>query len=139
MKKEITFQIFGEVSSKANRRIPTKGKNGKPIFIKNKKAREFQQHMEDQCPHMDEPFMDDVCVEMIVYYSSRRPDLDESIVLDGMQGKIYKNDRQVKEKHIYWGLDRECPRAVIRVTPLEGGSIPSYLRCLPRQDGDIEG
>ena len=27
-----------------------------------------------------------------------------------MQGKIYVNDRQVKQKHIYWGLDRERPR-----------------------------
>ena len=41
---------------------------------------------------------------MLIYYSSRRPDLDESLILDLMQGVIYKNDRQVKQKNIYWGL-----------------------------------
>jgi hypothetical protein len=28
------------------------------------------------------------------------------------------NDRQVKEKHIYWGLDKANPRAEITVTVL---------------------
>jgi hypothetical protein len=30
-----------------------------------------------------------------------------------MQGLIYENDRQVKERHCYWGLDPENPRAEI--------------------------
>ena len=29
-------------------------------------------------------------VEMIVFYKTRRPDLDESLILDCMQGKIYE-------------------------------------------------
>ena len=36
-------------------------------------------------------------------YASRRPDLDESLILDLLQGHVYENDRQVKEKHIFWG------------------------------------
>jgi hypothetical protein len=36
-----------------------------------------------------------------------------------MQGFVYKNDRQVKEKHIYWGgVDKENPRAEISVRHL---------------------
>jgi Holliday junction resolvase RusA-like endonuclease len=35
-----------------------------------------------------------------------------------MQGFIYENDRQVKEKHIYHALDKENPRAEIRVEKL---------------------
>ena len=46
-------------------------------------------------------------------------DLDESLILDAMEGFIYKNDRQVKEKHIYWGLDKDNPRAEIEVSKIE--------------------
>jgi Holliday junction resolvase RusA-like endonuclease len=55
----------------------------------------------------------DVKVTMMIFYASRRPDLDESLILDLLQDVAYVNDRQVKEKHIYWGLDEENPRAEI--------------------------
>jgi Holliday junction resolvase RusA-like endonuclease len=76
-------------------------------------------------------FEEDVKVEMLIYYTTRRPDLDESLILDLMQGLIYKNDRQVKSKAIYHGLDKQNPRTIIRVSALESGHIPEYLRCLP--------
>jgi len=57
----------------------------------------------------------DVMVYMKIFYASRRPDLDESLILDCMQGRIYENDRCVKEKHIFWGLDKLNPRAEIEV------------------------
>jgi Holliday junction resolvase RusA-like endonuclease len=47
---------------------------------------------------------------MHIYYASRRPDLDESLILDLLQGLVYVNDRQVKERHTYWHLDPESPR-----------------------------
>ena len=40
-------------------------------------------------------------------------------------GKIYVNDRQVKQKHVYWGLDRTTPRTHIRISPLETCDVPS--------------
>jgi hypothetical protein len=45
--------------------------------------------------------------------------LDESVILDCMQGFIYENDRQVKEKHIFHRLDKANPRAEITVSTLE--------------------
>mgnify|MGYP003130917960 FL=1 len=125
-----TFQILGEPASKANSRKIVIIK-GRPASIKSDKARAYAKAFIDQCAGDVELYEGDVCVEMLIYYASRRPDLDESLILDLMQGIIYKNDRQVKEKHIYWGLDRENPRTVIRVSPMESGNIPSYLRCLP--------
>lgn len=62
----------------------------------------------------------DVAVHITIYYASRRPDLDESLILDLLQGVAYENDRQVKEKHIYWGLDKEKPRCEIRVEKIKG-------------------
>ena len=55
----------------------------------------------------------DIRMTMWIYYASRRPDLDESLILDLLQGVVYLNDRQVKERHVYWGLDPEKPRAEI--------------------------
>jgi len=128
-RKVHTFQILGEPASKANsRKIVTM--RGKPVSIKSDKARNYVKTFCEQCGKLDELFKSDGCVDMLIYYASRRPDLDESLILDCMQGYIYENDRQVKQKNIYWALDRDCPRTVIRVSPLETGDIPSYLRCL---------
>lgn len=115
----IFFIIHGEPASKANSRKLVTIK-GRPAFIKSDKARKYVKQFEEQCPQMgDSMFLDDVEVEMTVFYASRRPDLDESVILDCMQGFIYKNDRQVKRKVITWGLDKENPRAEITVRLME--------------------
>lgn len=115
----IFFIIHGEPASKSNSRKLVTIK-GRPAFIKSDKARKYVKRFEEQCPQMgDSMFLDDVEVEMTVFYASRRPDLDESVILDCMQGFIYKNDRQVKRKVITWGLDKENPRAEITVRLME--------------------
>jgi Holliday junction resolvase RusA-like endonuclease len=113
---EICLEIFGEPASKANsRRLVSRG--GKPLFIKSDKALSYADSFKQQCPETT-PFACDVCVEMTIYYASRRPDLDESLILDLLQGVTYLNDRQVKRKVIQWGLDKQNPRCLIRVSPL---------------------
>jgi hypothetical protein len=75
-----------------------------------------------------------VCIR--IYYASERPDLDESVVLDALQAEftktdeggernliragVYRNDRQVREKHIFHAIDRINPRAEIEVEQLAG-------------------
>ena len=106
--------IYGEPASKANsRKIVMFGK--RPAIIKSQKARDYVKNFEKQCPKLDTLVTDDLVVEITIFYGSRRPDLDESVILDCMQGRIYENDRCVKEKHIFWGLDKEDPRAEIEV------------------------
>jgi len=117
---EIKFEIKGQPHSKANsRRLVYFGK--RPAFIKSPQAIEYEKLFAAQCPVL-EPIIpynkkdkQDVAVHMTIYYASRRPDLDESLILDCMQGRIYENDRCVKEKHIRWGLDKDNPRSEIRV------------------------
>ena len=121
-----TFEIIGEPASKANSRKIVIIK-GRPASIKSDKARAYAKAFVDQCAGDEELFEGDVCVEMLIYYASRRPDLDESLILDCMQNRIYKNDRQVKQKFIYWGLDKENPRSVIRVRSCNIKNIPQYL------------
>lgn len=126
MRFDITFQILGEPASKANSRKIVKFGN-RMASIKSDKARRYWKSAEEQLPRGIVPTKKDVCVEMVIYYATRRPDLDESLILDIMQGYVYENDRQVKQKKIYWQLDRDQPRSVIRVYELEELSFPDYL------------
>jgi len=106
----IEFTIYGEPASKANSRRWT----GR-FFIKSEKALKYGAEFKKQCPMLD-PLMDgDLRVTIKIYYASRRPDLDPSLIFDLMQDCIYKNDRQVREQHLYWGLDKEKPRSEIVV------------------------
>ena len=123
---DVTFTVYGEPASQANSRKMVLIK-GRPALIKSTKARGYVTMFESQCPVMDVPTTDDVVVEMMIHYASRRPDLDESLILDCMQGRIYKNDRQVKQKFIYWGLDKEEPRSIIRVRSCDISKVPEYL------------
>ena len=104
--------IFGEPASKANsRRVVRFG--GMSRLIKSKKALSYSDVFKQQCKPLPTLMSGDLRVTLHIFYASRRPDLDESLILDLMQGLIYENDRQVKERHCYWGLDPENPRAEI--------------------------
>lgn len=109
----VKFTIHGEPASAKNQRQLIPGPP--PRIIKSKKALAYRKMFEQQCPRLDPMFEGDVYVTMTIYYASRRPDLDEALILDCMQGFIYKNDRAVKCKIITWGLDKEDPRAEIEV------------------------
>ena len=125
---QIKLTILGELASKANSRQKVTLK-GKPAFIKSKKALNFAKSALLQIPTAAKQMIDcDVCFTAHIYYASRRPDLDESLIMDLLQAKIVKgvvvrkgvyiNDRQIKEKHIYWGLDKDNPRVEIVVSVL---------------------
>ena len=122
----IIFTIDGEPASKANQRKLVLIK-GRMVTIKSKKALDYVKEFQKQIPKIDPLTEDYVKVEMMIYYASRRPDLDESLILDCMQNYVYYNDRQVKEKHIYWGLDKERPRTIIRVSEYRKEDTPDYL------------
>jgi hypothetical protein len=110
----LVWYITGEPASKANsRKIVLIG--GRPRVIKGAKALEYEEIFRSQAVPIDPLLEGDVKVTIFIHYASRRSDLDESLILDLLQGVAYVNDRQVKEKHIIWGLDRDNPRAEIIV------------------------
>ena len=112
-----TISILGEPASKANsRRFVLIG--GKPRFIKSKKALGYTKNFKSQCPARRELFEEDVFVAIKIYYGSRRPDLDASLLLDLLQDYVYTNDRLVKGQYLEWGLDRDNPRSLIVVATL---------------------
>jgi Holliday junction resolvase RusA-like endonuclease len=110
----ISINILGEPASKANSRKIVRFGNVSRL-IKSSKALAYSDMFKQQCPKLPQLLTGDLRVTMWIYYASRRPDLDESLILDLMQGLIYENDRQVKERHVYWGLDQSNPRSEILI------------------------
>lgn len=122
---KISFVVNGEPASKANSRKIVKF-GTRMAIIKSSKARAYVELFKLQVKPLETLMEGDLAVTILIFYASRRPDLDESVVLDCMQGLIYTNDRQVKEKHIYHGLDKLNPRCEITVTGCAG-----YPPCNP--------
>lgn len=143
----ISFTIFGEAASKANsREIVTRKKRMedgtmavRAVSIKSDKALQYEANALRQIPPKARVQMEGpVRVTLRIFYATERPDLDESIVLDVLQDRwktvelpggekkrellqrgVYRNDRQVREKHVYHGIDKLMPRAEITVEPLQ--------------------
>lgn len=129
----IAITILGEPASKANsRKIVTFG--NRPASIKSEKARSFEKSAMLQIPDSAKRMLSGKLRATIrIFYASERPDLDESVVLDVLQAKfkgsgkerecirkgVYLNDRQVREKHVFHGIDRNNPRAEITIESIE--------------------
>lgn len=109
--------VLGEPASKANsRRLVSI--HGTSRFIKSDKALNYVRAFQYQVRPLTPMFEKDVCVSMRIFYATRRPDLDATLIFDALQGRVYTNDRQVKECHLYWGLDPKRPRVELRISPL---------------------
>jgi Holliday junction resolvase RusA-like endonuclease len=138
----VRFTILGECASKANkRRIVMFG--DRPALIKSDKARGYERDALRQIPadarlRLTGP----VRVTLRIFYASERPDLDESVVLDVLQDRysrekkdkltgivykprelvqagVYRNDRQVREKHVFHAIDRAQPRCEVEVEAVQ--------------------
>tara|TARA_R110001599_G_scaffold121794_1_gene293551 strand:- start:42 stop:446 length:405 start_codon:yes stop_codon:yes gene_type:complete len=112
--RSVSFTVYGEPASKANsRRLVTI--KGYPASIKSAKALRYVIDFQRQCPKLNQMLEGDLSISCHIWYASRRPDLDASLLFDSMEGMIYKNDRALKEMHLFWHLDRKNPRAEIIV------------------------
>ena len=136
MPDPVRFTLYGQPASKANsRKIADVGPadNRRRIFIKSKQALAFERDALRQVPPAARQRIEGpVRVTLRMWYASERPDLDESLVLDVLQDRfkghgddrvlvqagVYRNDRQVREKHVYHGIDRLQPRVEVLVEPL---------------------
>lgn len=135
--------IYGQPFSKANSRVPRpiKTKSGKVriLWIKSKKAQHYERDALPQIIPPNRMFIEDVSFTATIYYASRRPDLDESLILDVLQkAGVYKNDRLVKEKHVYWALDRTNPRAEIMVKLINPGLLDHRDAAIPALHADAK-
>ncbi len=123
----ITFTrtVYGELASKSNsRKIVIIG--GRPAVIKSAKARAYCADFMRQVGRRLNPiFTCDVVLKASVYYASQRPDLDIALLMDCLQfgsekhpmANIISNDRQVKELHVFHGIDKVKPRVEFEIYP----------------------
>lgn len=60
-----------------------------------------------------------IAIELHVWYKSKRPDLDVSLIQDVLQeAGVYKNDRLIVELHAFKYIDRKNPRIIVRIKEL---------------------
>ena len=109
--------IYGECLGKANSRQIVRFGN-MPRLIKSKRALEFEKAMALQVSVR--PFLEgDLQAMVSIWYKNRRPDLDASLILDGLQGKWYKNDRAIKRIVCEHYLDKDNPRVFVLIEEIE--------------------
>lgn len=118
MKKTIELKILGELCSKSNsRRIVTRGKY--PRIIKSQKALDYEKSALIQIASQlknHKPFTNYVGIEAHIWYGSRRPDLDVSLLQDILEkAGIYKNDRQVIEIKALKYLNKKEPKVIVKI------------------------
>jgi Holliday junction resolvase RusA-like endonuclease len=133
----IALTILGEAASKANSRELVIIK-GRPASIKSEKARAYERDALRQIPPSARQRLEGpVALHLRIFYASELPDLDESLILDVLQDRyatrdgirylvqsgVYRNDRQVRERHVYHAIDRANPRAEIVVEPLRAQQV----------------
>ena len=110
--RSVRLILYGEPASKSNsRRLVTI--RGQARLIKSQKALDYVAVVKATHPPLVPLLEGDLRMTADVYYASRRPDLDVSLILDALQDIVYRNDRQVREMHLYHHLDRANPRAEI--------------------------
>lgn len=106
---------------------------GHASLVKSKKAQAYERDVLKQIPPAARQRLEGpVRFTAKLYYSSELPDLDESLLLDCLQDRysgkgeqralvqagVYRNDRAVRERHIYHGIDKANPRAEVEIEPL---------------------
>ena len=115
----ITLTIKGQLASLKNSRQLVYS-HGTPRLIPKKEAVQWERDAIKQTPN-------DHCVGLegfirltaTIYYASRRPDLDEALLMDYLQHVgIIMNDRQIVEKHITKKLDPANPRTELLIEEL---------------------
>ncbi|OYD64827.1 UNVERIFIED_ORG: hypothetical protein BDU10_7448 [Burkholderia sp. CF145] len=150
----VAFTILGEPASKANSREIVTRKVRKadgtlktrPMSIKSDKARDYERDALKQVPPAARVRMEGpVRVILRIWYATERPDLDESVILDVLQDRwhtvkrksgdtrqlvhhgVYRNDRQVRQKFVFHGIDRVNPRAEVVIESLQAQQMALAL------------
>lgn len=132
--------VSGEPASKANSRRHVI-RHGRSASIKSEKALNYGESFKQKA--LEQPIDGDVILAVRVWYRSRRPDLDITLIKDLLQGQArrfggkrvvtfpgfaYFNDRQVKAEFALHSLDKNWPRSHIVVAPLaDAEEVVAYM------------
>lgn len=115
--RTVSFVIAGEPASKANSRKVVRF-GSRLAIIKSKKALQYVARAALQVRQVEPLLQGRLRADITIFYASERPDLDASVIFDCLQGRVYKNDRQVREQHLIQRIDKRNPRAEITITEI---------------------
>lgn len=109
--------IYGQPVSKSNSSNFSYN-HGRPVLRKSERARNYINTFEAQIiqRHLAPKIPLEVVCSLVakLFYKDQRSDLDDSQICDCLQKSgVIKNDRQIREKHLYHGIDKENPRTEI--------------------------
>lgn len=92
-------------------------------LAKTKELKDYERSFADQCGfYAGKNIQGEFKLEMVVFYPSRRADLDNSlkIVLDCLQAnKAIENDRYCDEINVKRKVDKDNPRIEFKLIPIE--------------------
>lgn len=114
---DVELIIDGQPVSKANSRRLIYMR-GRPLIIKSVKALAYLKSLREQVPKYEPLLTGDLEMQCKCVYANRRSDLDPSLIMDGLQGLVYSNDRQIKRMVLEWKLDKKWPRAEVKIRKL---------------------
>lgn len=113
--------ITGQPRSKANSRRQLKNRRtGKMFSAKNDDCLAYAESVKVQALvcRPQRLLKGALSVRGTLYYPNNQSDLDPSLLIDALQGVVFKNDRQIKHFDIHHGIDKAKPRAEIEIVEL---------------------
>jgi hypothetical protein len=114
----LRLKILGQPLSLKNNYVLRKSKKHNRTFILPNNAVEYyQESIRRQVPKRMPLLTGKLKISAMVYYANGLSDLDIEIVYDALQGRIYKNDRQLRTKFLDHAIDRHNPRVEILIEP----------------------
>lgn len=129
---EIT--IMGQPPRKSNQRQLVRrgrGSKARPMIIKSKEARQYVEDFQKQILGKEQQqygsLEENLRVDIIVWYTSRRPDLSVELILDCLEkARVIKNDRYVREVRSYGFVDKKNPRIKVRLFRIDNEREPPF-------------
>lgn len=115
--------ITGQPRSKANSRRQLKNRRtGKMFSAKNPECLVYAESVKVQALACRPSRLLEGPLEVhgVLYYPNNQSDLDPSLLIDALQGVVFKNDRQVKRWDIRHGIDADNPRAELEIVEMAG-------------------
>jgi len=122
---EIKFTVFGNPIPKARPRVRIQA-GKKAHAYTPQRTKDWEARVKDAARAAmagQDPFSGPVAVELWIWRGDkRRADADniEKAIGDACNEIVWDDDDQIVEMHRYKGLDRENPRAELRVWEVEG-------------------
>ena len=114
--------ITGQPRSKANSRRQLKNRRtGKMFSAKNQECLDYAESAKLQALvcRPSRLLEGPLSFRGTLYYPDHKSDLDPSLLIDALQGVVFKNDRQVKHWDIHHGIDKANPRAEIEIVEMD--------------------